>query len=568
MTKNLRTVFSIILLSVYVISFPGCQTDTYNDDRGQEKYILLNFTKAETRASISDDGSGYFSEGDRIGLYLDNGSKIQYRELRFVNGDWQPRLKRQDFGSGRLTISAHYPVIEGVSENAESQYEFKIALDQSNTGFESSDLLVSQASLENGQNRANLYFRHAMHRLRVELTGQTNEAEVLVRSRIGGIVNLLTGETSLSDEEFQWISPKRITDSCFEAVIYPQEAASFRDGDGSLLKISVQNKDYYFKAPEVQTDGSNLETFEAGKQITVKLTLKESADSKWANKKVWVYGINPPEDNAWKQLYPDLYSTYYLAWNPSYGWYDCNKLNPSARPEGIPDGMMCWAASGSSMIHWWFDQNKTYIDMYGEKYKGPSYNYPQPKRQESDIFQCFIDAFADEAGYTDAGLNWFIHGEIPTAPARDYPYNDAGYFKDVFPPGVKLGKNIGGLSKERFNSTIKEALTNKKAIALSKGPVHSSHILTVWGAEFDENGDVSYIYLADNNDRDQFETWGVGCIRNQIIYETYPEGGTYTCYTTGFIGSIKPIVINRLFTLDLGETYWKQYFESTTTTEF
>lgn len=129
MTKNLRTVFSIILLSVYVISFSGCQTDTYNDDIEQEKYILLNFTKAETRASISDDGSGYFSEGDRIGLYLDNGSKIQYRELRFVNGDWQPRLKRQDFGSGRLTISAHYPVIEGVSENAESQYEFKIALD-------------------------------------------------------------------------------------------------------------------------------------------------------------------------------------------------------------------------------------------------------------------------------------------------------------------------------------------------------------------------------------------------------------------------------------------------------
>ena len=39
-------------------------------------------------------------------------------------------------------------------------------------------------------------------------------------------------------------------------------------------------------------------------------------------------------------------------------------MNPTARPEGIPDGMMCWAASGASILHWWFDQNKQYIDMY------------------------------------------------------------------------------------------------------------------------------------------------------------------------------------------------------------
>lgn len=50
----------------------------------------------------------------------------------------------------------------------------------------------------------------------------------------------------------------------------------------------------------------------------------------------------------------------------------CNKMNPTARPEGIPDGMMCWAASGASILHWWFDQNKQYIDMYD--YKGPDYH--------------------------------------------------------------------------------------------------------------------------------------------------------------------------------------------------
>lgn len=42
------------------------------------------------------------------------------------------------------------------------------------------------------------------------------------------------------------------------------------------------------------------------------------------------------------------------------------------------------------------------------------------------------------------------------------PINNAGYFKDIFPDGVKLCKNIAGLGKETFNNTIKDALLNKK----------------------------------------------------------------------------------------------------------
>lgn len=476
-------------------------------------------------------------------------------------GSGNRRLRRPDFGEERLTLSAHYPVVKGESDVAADSYRFSVATDQSGNGFEASDLLVSQAVLEAGNNRADLVFRHAMHRLHIELTGKTDGAEVTVCSRVGGIIDLLTGEATPTDQEFQWITPAQNADGSFEAVIYPQDAAPYRDGDGSLLKITAADKEYSFKAPDMQTDGNDLKAFEAGRQVTVRLSLKESTDSKWANRKVWVYGIKSPEDEAWKQNFPNISSTYYLKWDKSYGWYDCNKLNPSAQPGGIPDGMMCWAAADASMLHWWFDQNKKYIDMYGELYKGPDYHYPQPKAQESAIFQCFIDSFADEAGYADAGINWFIHGDIPTVPHRDYPYNDGGYFKDVFPKNVKLGKNIGGLGKEQFNNTIKDALTNKKAISMSRGHVQSSHVLSIWGAEFDENGDVSYIYVADNNDRNMFENWGVGCMRYQIIYKKYPEGATYTCYQTGHMND-QPVAINRLATLELGDTYWEQYFAS------
>lgn len=81
----------------------------------------------------------------------------------------------------------------------------------------------------------------------------------------------------------------------------------------------------------------------------------------------------------------------------------------------------------------------------------------------------------------------------------------------------------------------------------------------MWGAEFDENGDVSYIYMADNNDRDYFEQWKVGCLRLQIVYETYPEGGSYTCFKSGYIEDNRSTVISRIVTLDLGEEYWKKY---------
>lgn len=116
----------------------------------------------------------------------------------------------------------------------------------------------------------------------------------------------------------------------------------------------------------------------------------------------------------------------------------------------------------------------------------------------------FLDAFPNEAGKGDEGANWFIHGIAPSYP-HNKPLNPAGYFKDVFPEGVRLGTNVGGLSKERFNEVIKDALSTKKAIGLSVGPIREGHVITMWGAEFDENGDVSHIYVADNNDRDTYE---------------------------------------------------------------
>lgn len=63
-------------------------------------------------------------------------------------------------------------------------------------------------------------------------------------------MNLLTGEAEVSDGEFGWIVPSQNNDGSLEAVIYPQEAAPYRDGDGVLLRVTAGGKVYDFKAPQ------------------------------------------------------------------------------------------------------------------------------------------------------------------------------------------------------------------------------------------------------------------------------------------------------------------------------
>lgn len=223
------------------------------------------------------------------------------------------------------------------------------------------------------------------------------------------------------------------------------------------------------------------------------------------------------------------------------------------------------------MIHWWIDRNKEYVDRYIQqgKYKGPKYNYIYEnaiteKGQESEIFQTYLDAFKNEAGNIDEGINWFIHGIMPVSNGMRQPINYGGYFKDVFPKGLKLAVSVAGMGKETFNKAIKDALLNKKAIGFNSGKVRNSHAMVIWGAEFDENGDVSYIYYVDNNGRNAFLRNGYGCIRNKIVYYKLPEGGLMAGYNTGFLVDGKPTdkytEINRMFTLDLGTRYWEEYF--------
>lgn len=272
----------------------------------------------------------------------------------------------------------------------------------------------------------------------------------------------------------------------------------------------------------------------------------------------WVYGITPPETSDWKRLLPTMYYNYSLKYNEKYGWFDVKKQNPTATPGGVEDGYMCWAAGASNMLHWWLKMNDSYIQQYG-KYTGPSWQL-RPTPQESEIFQYFVDSFPNLAGYEHNGVNWFINQQNEYIdPAPDSPDIPHAFFSEVIPSDVKLSTMQTGLGKESFKNYVREALDSKKALGITYGPVKGSHDITMWGAEFDADGYVKYVYLCDNNDRDDFEFWGVGIVRHEVTYIPFPEGGEGVYIKDGLIDNDINRSIIKLYTTDLGTEYWKKY---------
>lgn len=89
----------------------ACNNEPLDPTGGpNDNYLEISFSRT-TRADLDGNGAGNFSEGDRVGLYIDNGSETRYRELTYTSGEWQPRLRRSEFGEGELILAAHYPVL-------------------------------------------------------------------------------------------------------------------------------------------------------------------------------------------------------------------------------------------------------------------------------------------------------------------------------------------------------------------------------------------------------------------------------------------------------------------------
>lgn len=571
--------------------------------------IELAFTKSgfaddtqvstSMKADISDDGNGNFAEGDKVGLYI-YGSPSRHIVLTLENGKWTPSLKKSDLGSGTARLSAYYPVSEasGIESN---MHLHKVDADQSGDGYLESDLLWSHLDIDPGSlsgNRIEFPFRHAMHRLVINITGTDGtlpeDLSVKVLNETEGSLSIYSGSLNDPSGEMEKIDARKEEGSQgkFSAILFPSSLEPYSDG---WVEITADGKTSTFKAPSEIGGKTSLES---GKETVLNLRLNQGGvdpgeepepDPDYAGKICWVYGVKTPETPDYNEetvkvltsndkFYPWNFpsgvwfkfdsdpETAYLNWQEGFRWYDCDKDNPdesNSRP-GYHDSNMCWAAASACMLHWWMNINSDYIAAYDRKYGDVCPKYPRPSSEfsgteKSEIFNFFREASRNRGGDARDGINWFIN-HTPGLGLNDTFDDDAfgGYFTEVF-KGMKIADSFGGFSKETFNELIKDALENDRGLGFIRS--HGlTHVMALYGVEFDDEGYISAVYYVDNNDYYNFQVTGSSTPfqRHRLIRKkiTYNDGSGFKI----LIGEGTSYAIVGVTTMDLMREVWRNAF--------
>lgn len=573
--------------------------------------IELAFTKSgfagdtqvstSTKADINDDGNGNFTEGDKVGLYI-YGSPSRHIVLTLENGKWTPALKKSDLGSGTARLSAYYPVseAEGIGSNV---HRHKVQADQSGDGYMESDLLWSHLDIDPGSlsgNRIEFPFRHAMHRLVINITGTDGtlpeDLSVKVLNETEGSLSIYSGSLNDPSGEMEKIDARKEEggQGKFSAILFPGSLEPYSDG---WVEITADGKTSTFKAPSEIGGKTSLES---GKETVLNLRLNQGGvdpgeepepapDPDYAGKICWVYGVKTPETPDYNEetvkvltnqdkFYPWNFpsgvwfkfdsdpETAYLNWQEGFRWYDCDKDNPdesNSRP-GYHDSNMCWAATSACMLHWWMNINSDYIAAYDRKYGNVCPKYPRPSSEfsgteKSEIFNFFREASRNRGGDARDGINWFIN-HTPGLGLNDTFDDDAfgGYFTEVF-KGMKIADSFGGFSKETFNELIKDALENDRGLGFIRS--HGlTHVMALYGVEFDDEGYISAVYYVDNNDYYNFQVTGSSTPfqRHRLIRKkiTYNEGSGFKI----LIGEGTSYAIVGVTTMDLMRDVWRNAF--------
>ncbi|CYV67849.1 Mac family protein [Streptococcus suis] len=288
---------------------------------------------------------------------------------------------------------------------------------------------------------------------------------------------------------------------------------------------------------------------------------------------VWAYGITPPvmeqSGGFVKEKYGD-YLNYTAPFEAGKGYYDTNKsLNAS-----FIDLNLCFAAVSSNMVHWWLEQNSSYVERYLKEKKGTvnveeNYAITDLRRyinsfqnqQNSRVF----DMFKTYYGYrtngfvSDALVDLFINGYKPKAQggvnledSQLVPDSRGGFFYDVFKE-KKLTNRIFSGSYERFGEDVRTVLESKGLLGLTYRTLgYATHIVTVWGAEYDNQGKIKAVYITDSDDQQE----QIGLKRMGITRDASGNPRLNNHVKNDSAGAL----LDYVHTIRLGQDLWEEYF--------
>ena len=353
---------------------------------------------------------------------------------------------------------------------------------------------------------------------------------------------------------------------------------------GAYIKFKDKKTGQYIKG----ADGKDLEA-----KILQKRNENPVVHYKWVN------GIGSPAENEKEKVginnngiptgdtYPQ---SYVFKWKETANtkFYNVRKLDKlyiqgqfpndyfvikGIRNEQIQgkDLSQCWAKTASNMLHWWFEQNKEYIEQYKQKtnieaQKLPLYKHDyirglqdeeeNKKSNIANIFRAYTHN-NPRGGYIEDGLTWYLYKrDAQKTLGSIYP----GLFNDVFTHDTSPITIERCETKAEFEQLMNKALDNKRAIGIfwqgSKGNKPYQHAVTCWGAAYDEENNIICLYIAESN-LTEAVLYPFGVRYKGNIYEEAEKNRTYMFNYA--LGKPENIYIDGLTTLDKGEEQWKAW---------
>ncbi|UTD02098.1 Ig-like domain-containing protein [Treponema socranskii subsp. buccale] len=376
--------------------------------------------------------------------------------------------------------------------------------------------------------------------------------------------------------------------------------ASRIDSDKDIISFTcTENKTVWDRRAYIKfwdkTAKAYIKNADDKKDLTVNIIQKKNENPVVHYR--WVKGINAPTAGQ-KEKMPIIYNStptgdyyeqpYVFKWNETAdtNFYNARKLS-KLRREGFPsnyfmvtetinntprqgtDLSQCWAKTASNMLHWWFEQNKDYIEQYKAKSNiAPNsllyrHNYirnlpDEREGEKSDIANIFRVYTHDRSygGYIEDGLTWYLYKRDGQKTLGSiYP----GLFNDVFTFDTRPINTERCETKKEFERIMNEAFDKGRAIGLfwkgSKGRLYQ-HAVTCWGAAYDADNNIICLYIAESNlTEPALYPYGVQYRGN--IYDEPEQNSAYMF--NYYLSKPEDIYVDSITTLDLGEEQWKAW---------
>ncbi len=202
------------------------------------------------------------------------------------------------------------------------------------------------------------------------------------------------------------------------------------------------------------------------------------------------------------------------------GYYDTNKARNGQNKD--VDRNLCFATTASNVLHWYLQENRekiqAYIDLHGDEVRRVGeknyslqdfLNQSDPNQWNSTIFDYFklIYGHSDKGFYTGPLVDLFLNGYTPKKPANveeDFETMDerGGFLYGLL--REELQTDVTESFRGSFSEDVKYHLAAGHALCISYKPSKTySHVVSLWGADFDESGKLVGIYVTDSDDQDE-----------------------------------------------------------------